>query len=139
MKTIDAMKRIIELTYCLDNGRICDIAKEVIKREEAHTVDPITLNLAQCVQLVEMFGGDSETEITLLIGTGHSGKGCYAYYDEIPEEGAELLDPLFTHPAQVTERGEVVVTFTQDGQIQAVTRQDEEGRILSVIAESKVA
>jgi len=35
------------------------------------------------------------------------------------------------------KRGEVVVTWSQDGQIQAVTRQDEEGKILSVIAESK--
>ena len=38
--------------------------------------------------------------------------------------------------AQNHEIGEVVVTKTEDGQIVAVTRQDEEGRILSVIAES---
>lgn len=34
------------------------------------------------------------------------------------------------------QKGEVVVTKTQDGEIIAVTRQDEEGRILSVIAEA---
>lgn len=34
------------------------------------------------------------------------------------------------------EQGEIVVTKTPDGQIVAVTRQDEEGRILKVIAES---
>lgn len=43
---------------------------------------------------------------------------------------------LYTHPAH---EGEVVVTKTQAGQIVAVTRQDEEGRVLSVIAESEVA
>jgi len=47
----------------------------------------------------------------------------------------ELLDILIAE----LRSGEVVVTFTQDGQIQAVTRQDKEGRILSVIAESRVA
>lgn len=36
-------------------------------------------------------------------------------------------------------RGAVVVTKNQAGQIVAVTRQDEEGRILSVIAEAQVA
>ena len=35
--------------------------------------------------------------------------------------------------------GDVVVTKTQDGRIVAVTRQDEEGRILSVIAEADPA
>lgn len=35
-----------------------------------------------------------------------------------------------------TQRGEVVVTKTEAGQIIAVTRQDEEGRILEVIAEA---
>jgi len=49
------------------------------------------------------------------------------------------LTPLFTRPEPTSERGEVVVTFSQDGQIQAVTRQDEEGKILSVIAESRAA
>jgi hypothetical protein len=34
--------------------------------------------------------------------------------------------------------GDIVVTKTPDGQIVAVTRQDDEGRILSVIAESTV-
>jgi hypothetical protein len=34
--------------------------------------------------------------------------------------------------------GDIVVTKTPDGQIVAVTRQDDEGRILSVIAESAV-
>lgn len=36
---------------------------------------------------------------------------------------------------RATEQGHVVVTRNQAGQIVAVTRQDEEGRILKVIAE----
>lgn len=36
-------------------------------------------------------------------------------------------------------QGEVVVTRTEDGEIVAVTRQDEDGRVLSVIAESMPA
>jgi hypothetical protein len=39
-------------------------------------------------------------------------------------------------PRNKFDRGEVVVTFNMQGQIVAVTRQDQEGRILSVIAES---
>jgi len=42
-----------------------------------------------------------------------------------------VLNPAAAQPA-----GEVVVTKNESGQIVAVTRQDEEGRILSVIAES---
>lgn len=43
--------------------------------------------------------------------------------------------PLYTHPAPI--QGEVVVTTDEDGRCVAVTRQDEEGRILSVIWEAK--
>ena len=39
-------------------------------------------------------------------------------------------------PAPVVPEGDVVVSWNEDGQIVAVTRQDREGRILSVIAES---
>lgn len=43
--------------------------------------------------------------------------------------------PLQHHPAPI--QGEVVVTTDEDGRCVAVTRQDEEGRILSVIWEAK--
>ena len=39
-------------------------------------------------------------------------------------------------PAPAVPEGDVVVSWNEDGQIVAVTRQDREGRILSVIAES---
>jgi len=40
------------------------------------------------------------------------------------EMNTHEMIPVFTHQAPATERGEVVVTWSQDGQIQAVTRQD---------------
>lgn len=50
----------------------------------------ITLDFKMATELLEMYGGEP-TEITLQNGTGHSGTGVYAYYAEIPEEGAEFL------------------------------------------------
>ena len=78
----------------------------------------------------------------------------WIYEDELPEHYP--YDAMFPHskvdtvrmfpvfgpqaasPTPPSERpiGEVVVTKTRDGQIVAVTRQDDEGRILSVIATS---
>lgn len=51
---------------------------------------------------------------------------------------ARARHAIANHAAAMVQapKGEVVVTKTQEGQIVAVTRQDEEGRILSVIAES---
>ena len=46
------------------------------------------------------------------------------------------IEPLYAAPYVPEQAGEVVVTKNEDGAIVAVTRQDEEGRILSVIAES---
>ena len=50
----------------------------------------ITLDFKQASELLEMFGGEP-AEITLQIGDGHSGKGVYAHYTDMPEEGAECL------------------------------------------------
>ncbi|PZQ69583.1 MAG: hypothetical protein DI563_19380 [Variovorax paradoxus] len=69
-------------------------------------------------------------------------------------EKAEILGPHDTRPYEMgftngwdralsthhaAPAGEVVVTKNSTGQIVAVTRQDEEGRVLSVIAQSEVA
>jgi hypothetical protein len=61
-------------------------------------------------------------------------------YEQVPSqryvnarENLRAVLARWGHPSGV---GEVVVTKTEAGQIVAVTRQDEEGRILSVIAES---
>ena len=113
MKIIQAMKHIRDTL--IKGNLLCEVVAvgmldDLIKQEEAQTVEPI---------------GQRVNNATL----GHP----IVWWREV--EPGTLL---FTHPAPADERGEVVVTFTQDGQIQAVTRQDEEGRILSVIAESKV-
>ncbi len=50
----------------------------------------ITLDFKQATELLEMFGGEPST-VTLAPGDGHSGKGLYAYWSEIPEEGAIYL------------------------------------------------
>ena len=47
-----------------------------------------------------------------------------------------LIDEVLAKWGQPSGAGEVVATKNEVGQIVAVTRQDEEGRILSVIAES---
>lgn len=52
--------------------------------------DAVVLDFKMATELLEMFGGEPGT-VALLPGDGHSGKGLYAYYDEIPEEGAEFL------------------------------------------------
>jgi hypothetical protein len=54
--------------------------------------------------LLEFFGGDEETEISVIEvkeeDPNHSGPGLYAYYSEYPDEGSMLLGSgcKKTHP-----------------------------------------
>lgn len=57
---------------------------------------------------------------------------------KLRELAVRLGDPK-ARPEAAAPAGEVVVTKNSTGQIVAVTRQDEEGRVLSVIAQSEVA
>lgn len=50
----------------------------------------ISIDFKQAAELLAMFGGEP-AEITLLAGPGHSGDGLYAYFNDLPEEGAEFL------------------------------------------------
>jgi hypothetical protein len=50
----------------------------------------IEIDFKQATELLQMFGGEP-TSITLLSGNCHSGKGLYASYTDMPEEGAEYL------------------------------------------------
>jgi len=49
----------------------------------------------QAKALLEFFGGDEETEVTVVeVKEGelsHSGPGLYVYYTEYPEDGSFLL------------------------------------------------
>lgn len=55
----------------------------------------ITLTLSDVQRLVELYGGDNETEISLAIvekgQRSHSGPGVYAYYTDYPAEGSTLI------------------------------------------------
>ena len=94
-----------------------------IAAEEAQTVEPVAW-LYRGVDEVMQLTFTDQREVDAF---------------RVNDQGWEPATPLFTHPVPATERGEVVVTFSRDGQIQVVTRQDSEGRILSIIAESRVA
>lgn len=62
----------------------------------------VAIDYRQAVEIVEMFGGEP-AEVRLIHGDGHSGPGLYAYYDELPEEGANFLgetDPEATPQPQ---------------------------------------
>lgn len=50
----------------------------------------IEIDFKQTTELLAMFGGEPAT-VTLMSGDGHRGKGLYAYYTDLPEEGAEFL------------------------------------------------
>lgn len=50
----------------------------------------ILIDFKQATDLLAMFGGEPN-EITLSIGAGHSGRGLYAGYTDMPEEGTIFL------------------------------------------------
>ncbi len=53
----------------------------------------IEFTLGQALALVECFGGDDATTVTVVSGDAHahSGPGLYAYPSEYPDEGAHFL------------------------------------------------
>lgn len=50
----------------------------------------ITLDFKQAAALLKMFGAEP-CEITLTDGDGHAGRGLYAHYTDMPEEGSTYL------------------------------------------------
>jgi hypothetical protein len=50
----------------------------------------LLIDFRQATDLLAMFGGEPN-EITLQFGEGHSGRGMYASYTDMPEEGAIFL------------------------------------------------
>jgi hypothetical protein len=51
----------------------------------------IDFTLEQAQALVDSFGGDSESTMTVVGGDGHSGIGLYAGPTDYPEEGSIFL------------------------------------------------
>ena len=51
----------------------------------------VTIDLTQCRELLEQFGGE-DTEMSIeYIEDGHSGPGLYVWPTEYPDEGSTLL------------------------------------------------
>lgn len=50
----------------------------------------VLIDFRQATDLLAMFGGEPN-EIALQLGDGHSGRGMYASYTDMPEEGAIFL------------------------------------------------
>lgn len=51
----------------------------------------ITIDFKQAAELLDMFGGEPgliTLQVARLEKDGHSGAGLYAYYEDMPEEGA---------------------------------------------------
>jgi hypothetical protein len=62
---------------------------------EVTTDRRIEFRREQAQALLDMFGGDDETVITVAPGdaSSHSGPGLYAYISDYPDEGAIFLGP----------------------------------------------
>jgi hypothetical protein len=62
----------------------------------------LELDFKQATKLLEMYGGEP-TVIGLQIGDGHSGRGVYAHYVDLPGEGAEFLGVADDEAAPVAQ------------------------------------
>lgn len=55
----------------------------------------LELTRHQCQQLLDVFGGDEDPEVTVTVSHckfAHGGPGVYAWFSELPEEGSVRLD-----------------------------------------------
>lgn len=65
--------------------------------------DSIEFTLEQAETLVEMFGGEKDSSVTVTLTIGHSGEGLYAYESEYPGEGSTYLGPSGGGDVEVQE------------------------------------
>ena len=81
----------------------------------------------------------SESDLLELTARIHTG-GCDTIIFTRISNFKQLVTslPLYARPAPALPEGELVVTKNEQGLIVAVTSQDEEGQILSIIAESEM-
>jgi len=73
----------------------------------------VRIDFKQATDLLAMFGGEP-SEITLQVTTGHSGKGLYAHYTDLPEEGCTYLgvtDEEAVPDATPADPGAVAVAY----------------------------
>ena len=110
-------------TRLLDRGGLVAFAKDVLRvaAPAQDAASSITVDFKQATELLAIFGGEP-AEVTLIEGPGHSGEGVYAYYSDLPEEGAGFLGtsdnealpaaPAQEHATQLAGHGREV---TPDG------------------------
>ena len=83
----------------------------------------ITLDFKQATELLGMYGGEP-TEVTLMVGNGHSGKGVYAHWTSVPEEEAMFLGASNDEAAPVAPAPQPApMPYPTDAQIEAVYEQ----------------
>jgi len=105
-------------------NKAVELYRDALAAAPAHASAGITIDFKQATELLAMFGGEP-AEVTLIEGPGHSGEGLYAYYSDLPEEGAEFLGkpdneavpatPAQEHATQLAGQGreKCVCTFAQ--------------------------
>lgn len=84
---------IEKLLEQFNDGGVQGIPSQASPAPDAVPIEaPLTLDFKQAAELLEMFGGEPGL-VTLQLGNerSHSGPGLYAYYTELPEEGAGFL------------------------------------------------
>jgi hypothetical protein len=119
------------------------IRDELCKGQE---IEALRRELAACQQRnlsLEVFAPqidkleDMERQLAAMTAERDEYKVKAEYYERINGEQGELLDEALAREHRVRQGlNEVVVTTDEDGRAVCVTRQDEEGRILSVIWEA---
>lgn len=125
-----------------------------INTSSRHTItSDVTLNCAETGRVVAVFYNDYDAEAVLAAATQQAAEPVAWLVDhrlhstgmtkvreeaEFCEDEGAKITPLYSHPP-AKPQGEAVVTWNESKtQILAVTRQDADGLILSVIAEAPV-
>lgn len=122
MKTPEEAAEVLQCSHDVGGG--CrELVSDLIREDRASTPNMLSFSLDQAKELVEQFGGDEDTEISVTEETeAHSGPGLYAHVTDYPDEGSTLLGP---EPApkkslkikttkDVMESGEWLVPCLQD-------------------------
>lgn len=86
------MAEKLECSGPLANAAVVEALRSLADQLEQANPKPqiIELDFKQATELLEMYAGEPAV-IGLSVGDGHSGRGIYAHYIEVPEEGAEFL------------------------------------------------
>lgn len=113
--------------YAIGPAGYIDFARDVLALSQ--TMQPqagpsIFIDFKQATDLLAMFGGEPN-EITLQVGEGHSGRGMYASYTDMPEEGTIFLgvsdQEAMPEPQAEPAAGEQAGAVARDAAIELVS------------------